>query len=119
MEQHRIKGLGGRGGESGRTGGAQRLRNEGAGGLLGQRWEVSGGAVKRASKLPALPFPSSLPPPPFALILCLSHSFTLYLDWPTEVVACGCGGARYLLGTGNEPSSSNINTGEVGFSTKL
>lgn len=96
-----------------RTGGAQRLRNGGAGGLLGQRWEVSGGAVKRASMLPALPFPLSffpslirthpLPPPPF-----------LYLNWPTEVVEWG--GA---LRTGNDSSSFSTNTREVELSVKL
>ena len=81
-----------------------RLGNEraGGGGLLGQRWEVSGGAVKRASKLPALPFPLS-PPPPFALILrSLALSPSLYLDWPTEAVVRVRGGH-----TGNEPPSSN------------
>lgn len=73
----------GEGGSGGRGRGAQReiggeVEGRG-GGLLGQRWEVSGGAVKRDSAPLALSFP----------LVSLSPSSSLYLslclDRPAEL----------------------------------
>ena len=65
VERHRARG--GEGGSSrGRGRGAERARGgeveEEGGGLLGRRWEVSGGAVKRASAPLALLSLSSFSP---------------------------------------------------------
>lgn len=80
------------------------------GGLLGRRCEVSGGAAKRASVPPALPFPSS-----FFLSSLLPHSLPLCVFGLAHRGCC-----RGALRTGNEPFSPLTNTeGEVEASMKL
>ena len=107
VERHRARGGEGgssRGrGERGREGERRRGggEEEEGGGLLRRRWEVSGGAVKRASAPLAL-----LPPSSFSLSLLHPPLDSLPVFGLAHRGCC-----RGALRTGNEPLSPQTNTG--------